>query len=146
LTSTAYRYKEDGILPDGSKIPDIPTLNLLIIRRDLKKGISGEAIVDTGFDAAIYANLNLVDFLEGLTPTNTAILQAAGHDLTCEVFEVECHLADAMAKPVLPLGKVEVYCPVDPNDLSEDVIIGRAILNRLTLELNGSMATLHLPK
>jgi hypothetical protein len=47
-------------------------------------------------------------------------------------------------KPVLPLGVVDAYCPVDPIDLSEDVIIGRAILNRLRLQLNGQVAKLFL--
>jgi predicted aspartyl protease len=146
LTSIAYKYKEDGILPDGSKVPDIPTVNLLIIRRDLRKGIIGESIVDTGFDASIYANLNLVEFLEGSAPRGTAALQAAGHTVTCEVFDVECHITDHTSKPVIPLGKVEAYCPVDPIDLSEDVIVGRAILNRFTFELNGRVATLHVSK
>jgi predicted aspartyl protease len=146
LTSIAYKYKEDGILPDGSKVPDISIVNLLIIRRDLRKGIIGESIVDTGFDASIYANLNLVEFLEGSAPKRTASLQAAGHTVTCEVFDVECHITDHNSKPLVPLGKVEAYCPVDPIDLSEDVIIGRTILNRITFELNGRVTTLHVPK
>jgi hypothetical protein len=96
----------------------------------------------TGFDAGIYANLNLVEFLEGARPVRTASLQAAGHSVRCEIFDVECHIADRDSKPVLPLGRVEVYCPVDPIDLSEDVIVGRAILNRVGLELNGKLTRL----
>ena len=139
MTSTNFAYKEDGILPDGSKVPDIPFINLLIVRRDLKKGLVGESIIDTGFDAAIYANLKLAEFLEGVRPTRTGELQAAGHSIGCEVFTVECHVVDAHSKPILTLGRVEVYCPVDPGDLSEDVIVGRVILNRLTLHLNGKL-------
>lgn len=142
LTSTTYPYKEDGILPDGSKVPDIPFLNLLIVRRDLRKGLIGESVVDTGFDAGIYANLNLVEFLEGLRPIRTAPLQAAGHRVTCEIFDVECHIIDQHSKPLLRLGRIEAYCPVDPIDLSEDVIVGRAMLNRLRLELNGKTTRL----
>jgi hypothetical protein len=137
LSSTNYPYREDGILPDGSRVQDIPILTLLIVRRDLRKGLIGESIVDTGFDAGIYANLNLVEFLEGASPRRTTSLQAAGHSVSCEIFDVECHIVDQGSKPVLPLGRVEVFCPVDPIDLSEDVIVGRAILNRLKLELNG---------
>jgi len=37
LTSAIFAYKEDGILANGSKVPDIPFINLLIVRRDLKK-------------------------------------------------------------------------------------------------------------
>jgi hypothetical protein len=141
----SYPYEKDGILPDGSKVPDIPTINLLIVRRDLRKGIVGEPIVDTGFDAAIYANLNLVEFLEGASPVGTASLQAAGRSISCELFDVECHITDQYSKPILPLGMVKAYCPVDPIDLSEDVIVGRAILNRLRLELDGSVVKLSVP-
>jgi hypothetical protein len=142
LSSTNYPYREDGILPDGSRVQDIPILTLLIVRRDLRKGLIGESIVDTGFDAGIYANLNLVEFLEGASPRRTTSLQAAGHSVSCEIFDVECHIVDQFSKPVLPLGRVEIFCPVDPIDLSEDVIVGRAILNRLKLELNGKLLKL----
>ena len=142
MSSTSYPYREDGILPDGSRVPDIPILTLLIVRRDLRKGLIGESIVDTGFDAGIYANLNLVEFLEGASPRRMTSLQAAGHSVSCEIFDVECHIVDQFSKPVLPLGRVEVFCPVDPIDLSDDVIVGRAILNRLKLELNGKLLKL----
>jgi predicted aspartyl protease len=142
LTSTSYPYKENGLLPDGSKVPNIPLLNLLIIRRDLKKAFVGESIVDTGFDGGIYANLGLADFLEGLMPTRTAALQAGGHSITCEVFDVEASVAGENSKPIVSLGRIETYCPVNAEDLSEDVIIGRAIINRLTLQLNGKVLKL----
>ena len=144
MSSTNYPYREDGILPDGSRVPDIPILSLLIIRRDLRKGLVGESIVDTGFDAGIYANLNLVEFLEGASPRRTTSLKASGRSVSCEIFEVECHIIDQDSKPVLSLGRVEVFCPIDPIDLSEDVIVGRAILNRLRLELDGKLAKLSL--
>jgi len=142
LSSTNYPYKEDGILPDGLRVPDIPVMNLLIVRKDRRKGLLGESVVDTGFDGAIYANLNLAEFLEGATPKRTMPLQAAGRDVTCEVFDVECCIMNRNFKAVLPLGSVDAYCPVDPVDLFEDVIMGRAILNRITLQLNGQVAKL----
>jgi len=132
-----YRYKEDGILPDGSRLADIPIMNLTLVRRDVKKALAGEAIVDTGFDESLYANIQLVEFLEGLRPIKTATLQVLGHEISCEVFKVECHLANDDLKPTLNLQEVEVYTPLNIGDLSEDVIIGRAILNRLKLQLNG---------
>lgn len=140
LISTSYPYKEDGILPDGSKVPDIPIVSLLIVRKGLRRGLVGDAIVDTGFDGAIYANLDLVEFLEGSRPTRSASLKAAGHSIACEVFDVECHIADESSKPVLPLGMVEAYVPIDPADVSEDVIVGRAIVNRVRIELDGKVA------
>ena len=144
MNSTNYPYRDDGVLPDGSRVPDIPILTLLIVRRDLRKGLIGEAIVDTGFDAGIYANLNLAEFLEGASPRTTTSLRAAGHTVSCEIFDVECHIVDQYSMPVLSLGRVAVFCPVDPIDLTEDVIMGRAILNRLKLELNGKLAKLFL--
>ena len=79
MISTSYPYKEDGILPDRSKVPDIPIVNLLIIRKDLRQGLTGESIVDTGFDGAIYANLNLVEFLEGSRPTRRGSDRGRSH-------------------------------------------------------------------
>ena len=111
MNSTNYPYEEDGILPDGSKVPDIPVMNLLIVRKDRRKGLLGKSIVDTGFDAAIYANLNLAEFLEGATPKRTVPLQAAGRDVPCEVFDVECYIMNQDFKPVLSLGNVDAYCP-----------------------------------
>jgi predicted aspartyl protease len=146
LKPISYPYKADGVLPDGSKVPDIPVIPMLIVRSDRGgRGLAGDSIVDTGFDAGIYANLDLVEFLEGTRPRKTASLQAAGRSVTCEVFGVECYITDPESKPVVTLGSVEVYCPVDPIDLSEDVIVGRAILNRLRLEMNGRLTKLLAP-
>jgi hypothetical protein len=137
LNSIRYPYKEDGILPDGSKLADIPIMKLILLRRDLKKALVGEAIADTGFDESLYANIQLVEFLAGLRSIRTSILRALGHEVTCEVFKIECYLADNNLKPALNLQEVEVYVPINVEDLSEDVIIDRVILNRLKLQLNG---------
>lgn len=96
--------------------------------------------MDTGFDAAIYANIDLLEFLEGATPVGTARLRPAGRSVTCELFDVECHITDRYSTPILKLGSVEACCPTDPIDLSEDVIVGRTILNRL--ELDGRLTKL----
>lgn len=135
--SAAYPYKKDGLLADGTRIPDIPVVSLLLVRRDLQRGLAGESIVDTGFDGTLYANLDLVEFLEGLRPKRTISYRAARHEIRCEVFEVECYLTDQMSRPILPLGAVEVSAPLHPDDLSEDVILGRVVMNRLRLELDG---------
>jgi hypothetical protein len=116
---TDYPYKEDGILPDGSKVPDIPVMNFLIVTRDRQKGLLGESIVDTGFDTGIYANLNLGEFLEGAAARKTASLQATGRDVICEVFDVECYIMDQDSKPVLRLGRVDAYCPIDPQAIEQ---------------------------
>jgi len=112
-------------------------MKLILLRRDLKKALVGEAIADTGFDESLYANIQLVEFLAGLRPIRTSILRALSHEVTCEVFKIECYLADNNLKPALNLQEVEVYVPINVEDLSEDVIIDRVILNRLKLQLNG---------
>ena len=98
--------------------------------------------MDTGFDAALYANIDLLEFLVGATPVATTSLQVAGHRVTCELFDVECHITDQYSTPILKLGTVEAYCPTDPINLAEDVIVGRTILNRLKLELDGKLTKL----
>ena len=132
-----YRYEDDGILPDGSRLPDIPVMNLLLIRRELGKALAGKAIMDTGFDESLYANAELIEFLEGSNVLRTATLLSVGHEVGCEVFGLECHLADENFRPAYKIGEVSVYAPVNVDDLSEDVIVGRSIINVLKLQLNG---------
>lgn len=136
--SINYRYRPDGLLPDATKLPDIPLLNLVFVRRDRRQALLASAVVDTGFDGPVYANLELAEFLEALVPLTRAALDTAGHRIDCEVFKVECHLADTERRPKMAFGQVDVYVPVQPADLTPDVLVGRTILNRLTLQLDGS--------
>lgn len=132
-----YRYEKDSILPDGSKLSGIPVLNLLLVRKELRRALAGKAMVDTGFDESLYANAELIEFLEGSKVLKTATLQSVGHDIECEVFGLECHLADENFRPAYKVGEVSVYAPVNVGDLSEDVIVGRTIINLLKLQLDG---------
>ena len=100
------------------------------------------AIVDTGFDASIYSNAELAELLEGLNPFKTTSLEAPGHKIECEVFKIECHISDVNKKPKILLGDAEVYVPVDPSDVTPDVLVGRSILNKMTIELNGTYLNL----
>jgi len=138
-SSIRYRYEEDGILPDGSRLADIPIMNLTLVTRDVKKALAGEAIVDKVFDESLYANIQLVELLEGLRPIKTATLRALDHEISCEVFKVECYLADDDLRPTLNLQEVEVCAPINIGDLSEDVIVGMTILNRLKLQLQTTL-------
>lgn len=140
-----YRYEDDGILPDGSKIPDIPLINLLFVRRDRGRGLAASAIVDTGFDASVYSNVELAELLEGMEPVRAASLESPGHEVQCEVFKIECHLSDEDRRPRVGLGEVEVYVPLDPADVTPDVLVGRSILNAMTIELDGSYLNLRSP-
>lgn len=144
--STRYQYKDDGILPDGSKIPDIPLINLLFVRRDRRRALTASAIVDTGFDASIYSNIELAELLEGLHPTTTRSLETPGHKIECEVFTIEGHISDEKHEPRIKLGDVEIYVPTDPADLTPDILIGRQILNRMTINLNGIYLQVQSPQ
>lgn len=132
-----YRYEKDGILPDGSKVSDIPVMNLILVRRDLRRALAGRAIVDTGFDESLYANADVAKFLEGSRVLKMATLQSVGREIECEVFQLECHLADEDYRSVRKLDEVSMYVPENVDDLSDDVIVGRTILNLLKLHLTG---------
>jgi len=137
LTWTSYRYREDGILPDGGKLPDIPTLNLSFLRRDLKKALIATAFIDTGFDGTIYANDDMLEFLEGLKPEMKDSLKGVEKEVECEVYKIEVKLVTEDLKIIKGLGKIRVYVPIDPKNLAEDIVIGREILNSLGLKLDG---------
>lgn len=64
MTHLEYDYVEDGISRSVRRIPDVPVLEILLYDRR-KKGVGGLAMVDTGFDGGIYANLVAAPFLKG---------------------------------------------------------------------------------
>jgi predicted aspartyl protease len=102
----------------------------------LWKGVRGPALVDTGFDGGIYANLTVASFLEGNKPVAEEVVEASGHSIRCELFKVSCRLVDGKGSGV-EIGEVEVHVPTEPMDLSGDVLVGRMLLNRLQVSLNG---------
>ncbi|MCD6504797.1 hypothetical protein J7K52_05430 [Candidatus Bathyarchaeota archaeon] len=61
------------------------------------------------------------------------------HEVECEVFKVEGYVTSEAGEPVIKLGEIPVLIPTSPDNLSYEVVVGRAILNRLTLKLNGKM-------
>ncbi len=134
---TKFPYKEGGILPDGSRLPDIPTINLLFVRRDRNQVLMASSVVDTGFDASIYSNMVLAELLEGMLPVRIRELEAPGHRIRSELYEVECRLCDSNWKPAVNLGKVDVLVPVEPGDITPDILVGREVLNSLDMRLDG---------
>ena len=101
------------------------------------------AVVDTGFDASIYSNMTLAEVLEGMLPVKIRQLEVPGHTIRSELFEVECHLCDSEWKPALKLGEVGVLVPVEPADVTPDVLIGRELLNKVRMELDGKHVQIH---
>lgn len=95
------------------------------------------SVVDTGFDASIYSNMVLAELLEGMQPVRIRELEAPGHKIRSELFEVECRLCDSDWKPAANLGKVDVFVPVEPEDITPDILVGREVLNGMDLRLDG---------
>ena len=50
---------------------------------------------------------------------------------------MEAALLDRGSGQQIPLGTVNLYIPTEPEYLSNEVLIGREILNKLELRLNG---------
>jgi len=136
LTYLEYDYAEDGISRSGRRIPDVPVLEILLYDQRRKKGVRGPAIVDTGFDGGIYANLTVASFLEGSKPVAEEVVEAPGHSIRCELFKMSCRLVNGKGSGV-EIGEIEVHVPTEPMDLSGDVLVGRMLLNRLQMSLDG---------
>lgn len=134
----SYRYAEDGYDVAGRKLPDVPVLwlELAVNGRRLR----GPCLVDTGFDGSLYANEDLALLLEGCEPIGRATLYAVGErSIECELFETKARLVTEASQEVLGLGELLIYVPTSPDDLSHEVIVGREVLNKLTLKLDGRM-------
>ena len=55
---------------------------------------------------------------------------------------VECFLLSGREE-TFPIGKVTVYVPTRIENLPEETIMGREILNRLTINMNGKKLRVH---
>lgn len=133
-----YPYAEDGLDTRGMRLPDIPILWLeLQVARAVR--FRGACIVDTGFDAGLYANEDLTLLLEGLAPIREDILHTVGQEtITCEVFQAKAFLTPpTVSRRLRSLGTAEIFVPVLPDHLSLEVIVGRGILNRLAIIIDG---------
>ena len=96
------------------------------------------AIVDTGFDGGIYPNIKVIKILEGLKPLKVKRIESPLYEpIECEIYNVEAALLDRGSGRQIPLGTVNLYVPTEPEYLSNEVLIGREILNKLELRLNG---------
>ncbi|MFQ6074622.1 MAG: hypothetical protein ACE5Z5_00610 [Candidatus Bathyarchaeia archaeon] len=136
LTYLEYEYVEGGVSRAGRKIPDVPVMEIMLYDERRKKGVRGPAIVDTGFDGGVYANLTVATFLEGYKAVAEEVIEAPGHLIRCEVFRASCRLLYPSGNGV-GVGEVEVHVPTEPMDLSGDVLVGRILLNKLQMSLNG---------
>lgn len=144
--SLRHRYAENGLTSAGRRIPDLPVVKLMLLRRDVKLRATGLAIIDTGFDGGVLPNIQLLTFFEGSTPRYIEKLAGPlGGTVDCEVFEVEGSLLSEDRKSALRLGKLNAYIPVEPEYLSNEVLLGREVLNTLGIRLNGKLADIVQP-
>ncbi len=136
LRKIRYRYEPDGFNEDGDRIPDIPVVYLILETERARA--RGPAILDTGFDGGIYPNFEVVRMLDGMKPIK---IKRLAHPLygpvPCEVFRVNASLADPKFQRSIQIGRVNVYTPTEPEFLSEEVLLGREVLNKIKIELNG---------
>jgi hypothetical protein len=133
-----YKYITNGFSYSGAKIPDIPIVHLVLRRKDKKIKAVGTAIVDTGFDGGIYPSISLLNFFEGLNPICIEKLSSAFEEkIECEVYKVEASLISEDNNIEINLKEVNVYIPIDPAYIGEEVLIGREVLNRLKIILDG---------
>lgn len=121
-----YYYLEDGFLPDGAKIPDIPIVYLTLEVGEFRA--RGPAILDTGFDGGVYPNIDIIKLFEGIRPIKTVEFENPLYQRSeFEVYSANAYLYHEGS--YIPIGNVNVYIPVEPELLSEEVIIGREIIN-----------------
>jgi len=132
-----YEYEEGSILPDGSKVPNIPTLKIMLVRKDIKKFTVGDVVIDTGFDYSLYANTEVSNFLEGLKPVGKIQLKSVKEPIECEVYETEASIVTEDLKQIRKLGKIKIDVPTSIENLTGDALVGREILNSLTLKFDG---------
>lgn len=131
-----YLYEANGINEYGSAIPDIPVVYLLL---ESSRGRAwGPAVVDTGFDGGVYPNSKVVRILRGLRPIQLKHLE---HPLLgriqAEVYKARCSLVSPDLSVVEPMGEIEIYVPTEPEFLGEEVLVGRELLNKLRITLDG---------
>ena len=136
MIEVVYKYVEDGVDRTGKKIPDLPVAWIILYRKKENRKMLGPCIIDTGFDGGIYANAQLSLNFEGIPPEGTEWFYGAGdHEIECDIYSAECLLLSG--EKTVPLGTVTIYIPVRLEDLPEETIMGREVLNSLLLTLDG---------
>ena len=141
--SFRYAYEVDGLDEEGERIPDIPVVYLVL---ETSRGRArGPAVLDTGFDGGLYPNIEVVRILRGLKPLTLKRLEHPLYGFVeCEVYRVKASIASPDFTRLIPLGEVKVYTPLEPDFLSEEVLLGREVLNTLKIRLDGKWVQVEL--
>jgi hypothetical protein len=142
--SIRLSYAPDGYSASARRLPDVPTAKLLLKRTDRRLQARGPAIVDTGFDGGVYPSLEAVKVLEGMRPRSVEpLFHPLYGRIDAEIFELEAYLLNE-SKQEIPLGPVSVFTPTEPEYLNDESLIGREILNKYRIVLDGPASTLEL--
>ncbi len=141
----SYRYVENGASFKGPKIPDVPVIYLSIKRDEKPYELAGQAIVDTGFDGGLFPNEKIIRYFEGIEPDGQDEIEVLGQVAPVELYMVEAWLVkEANGRPtkekVLRLQPARVFIPTRPEFISEEVLIGREILNNIVFCLDGKFS------
>jgi len=138
-----YAYKTDGLDEEGERFPDLPVVYLVL---ETERGRArGPAVLDTGFDGGLYPNIEVVRILRGMRPAAVKRLEHPLYGFVeCEVYRVRASITSQDFTSVAPLGVVKVYTPTEPEFLSEEVLVGREVLNKLRVKLDGQWVQVEL--
>ena len=139
--SFKFRYVRDGVDSEGEYIPDIPVIYIYI---EGPRGRAwGPAVVDTGFDGGIYPNIEIIKILRGSKPDKVKLIESPlAEPVTCEIYTVKMGLIEANTRKISQLREAKVYVPTEPEYISDEVLIGREILNNYKIILNGETVTI----
>ena len=138
-----YAYEANGFSATGRRVPDVPIVMIKLLRLDKPLMARGPAVVDTGFDGGLYPNIKIVTFLEGLKPRFSEYLDHPYFGkVDCEVYEVQGFLIHSKVESTL--GNVFIYTPMEPQYLTDEVLVGREVLNQLKIALDGYKVTVNL--
>jgi len=118
-------------------VPDIPIIYIAVEVGN--KRVGGPALLDTGFDGGIYPNQTLSYFLDPIVSQNSEILEDTSSEIECNVIELNAEIFHPDSDVRKDLGVVKLYLPMDEKNITPDVIVGREILNRLDIQLDGKI-------
>jgi hypothetical protein len=124
-----YDFQEDGHTTQGTKIPDIPIVNLAI--RTGKYRARGPAIVDTGFDGGVYPNMEIIRMFRGSKPVSTVEFESPLYHGRAEFEVYTAEVSFYHDGGYVKLGDEKIYIPKEPELIYSEVLIGREILNQL---------------
>jgi hypothetical protein len=126
---------------EGEGVPDIPII--YVVLEIGNKRVGGPAILDTGFDGGVYPNQILSRFLASTTPKKKEILEDTSGEIECNIIELGAEIFHPESDFRKGIGRVKIYLPIKDENLTQDVVVGREILNKLDIRLDGTTVRIY---